>query len=144
MANNCKNMKSIFQNILIGMFVTLSTWLIMIDNYFVFGLLTPIVFALFMMLYYYLTTKFNWIITILSFLFSLFLTGHLIDIIDLKFPDYNFTDEEHFPLSNYFVLWSFLWIISKVIFDILLMLTLKKKYIKLSVIENRKRESKII
>ena len=42
-----------------------------------------------------------------------------------RFPNLELLDEEYFPLSNDFILWSIVWMISKILLDLLVESILK-------------------
>jgi hypothetical protein len=120
-------MKAVIGDISFGFIIILLTWLITYDNNFAFGLLTPIIVVLFMIAYYYMTRQFNWLLTILNFIVSLFVAGLVVDFTAKKFPDWNLIDEEYFPLSKYFIFGSIFWIAIKIFIDIILKATINRK-----------------
>jgi hypothetical protein len=128
-------MKVFLENFVTGLLVVIIVWLITLDNYFIFGLATPLIFILLIGLQYFLTNKFNWALTIMNFIISLLLTGFMIEYLVARVSSIEFLDEEKFPLANYFVLSAILWIIFKIIVDIVLIIIINTKFLKISMLE---------
>lgn len=129
-------MKITLINLTFGYLVIWLCWIITFNNQFVFGLFTPVVMLLIFIVFYYFTTSFNWIVTIIGFLAALFITGIVIDFIVLKFPNLELVDDQSFPRADYFFYCTVSWVVSKLLLDVLLYNILKTRHIRKSKIEN--------
>jgi hypothetical protein len=134
-------MKSVFRNILInlslGIIAIGFSWLITFENNFIFGLITPVLILAIMIVFYYLTNKYTWIISIPGFFVSLYLAGYVVENFVKNFPDWNLVDEEYFPNSGYFILIVFIWVVCKLLVDLVLNILVNEKYKRKSIIEKR-------
>ena len=129
-------MKSFIINTIGGLITILIIWLITMNNYFVFGYLTLYIPYFLYIIYHFLSTKFNWIISIINFLICLIVIEMLMNYLIKTngFPS-EYLDEDQFPTGLFLFTYSIYWVILKLILDLLLINIMNRKFIKVSRLE---------
>ena len=123
-------------NIVTGSILVLIIFLIMLNDFWPFWFFTLYIPFFLFILYQYLLTKFNWLITIANFVVCLIVVETLMRYITKGniYPSEYF-DYQHFPTSFYLRSQCVYWVGIKILIDLALVKTVNKKNLKPSLLE---------
>lgn len=124
-------MRVVIQNLLFGLLVIAVCWLITFNNHFLFSIFTLFVIPLFLLTYYAFTAPFKWWIIILAGLLCFILDNVIMDYVIKEYPTIQLVDDESFPLSSYYIFFSFLFVILRSVLDGFLIIIIPKKFTRL-------------
>jgi hypothetical protein len=134
----------ILSDILLGSSLIITCKLITNNDYFIFGMFTFFIIPALFLIYFLIAGILEWWLTLLGFLVCFGLTNLLLEEIISAFPNTRITNEESFPLSNYYIIDSILIVLSKIIFDVFIIRFLQKKLIKDSIAQKVFRKFKLL